>query len=126
MSVINEIVGAFIGGSLPTLRSRWGSAENEKHTPAFYFQVIHPDAMNGNDFAQGRNQAQNVKAVLEDIIGHGNDNSILPGQFEAQAAKRSDHNGGLLFSDAEVAGFNEIAEECGQPTWDTASLKQAT
>jgi L-2-hydroxycarboxylate dehydrogenase (NAD+) len=125
LSVINEMVGAFIGGSLPTLRSRWGTAENEKHTPAFYFQVIHPDAMNGNDFAQGRTQAQNVKAVLEDIIGHGNDNSILPGQFEAQAASRSDENGGLLFSEAEVAGFNEIAEECGQPKWDVATLKTA-
>ena len=125
LSVINEIVGAFIGGSLPTLRSRWGSVENEKHTPAFYFQVIHPDAMNGNDFAQGRSQAQNVKAVLEDIVGHGNDNSILPGQFEAQAAKRSDDNDGLLFSEAEIEGFNEIAEECGQPKWDTANLKTA-
>jgi L-2-hydroxycarboxylate dehydrogenase (NAD+) len=25
--------------------------------------------------------------------------------------------GGLLFSEAEIKAFNEIAEECGQPIW---------
>ena len=125
LSVINEIVGAFIGGSLPTLRSRWGKAQNEKHTPAFYFQVIHPDAMNGNDFAQGRTQQENVKAVLEDIIGHGNDKCLLPGQIEADSAKRSANNDGLLFSEAEIKGFNEIATECGQTQWVLVNLKVA-
>lgn len=124
LSIINEIVGAFIGGSLPTLRSRWGSAENEKHTPAFYFQVIHPDAMSGNDFAGGRNQAQNVAAVLANIMD-GNDQSILPGQMEASAAKRSEQSNGLLFSAAEIDEFNQLATECGQTPWDVSSLVQA-
>jgi L-2-hydroxycarboxylate dehydrogenase (NAD+) len=125
LSVINEIVGAFIGGSLPTLRSRWGKAENEKHTPAFYFQVIHPDAMSGGDFAQGRTQSENVKAVLDDIIGPGNEKCLLPGQIEAQSAARSKKNDGLLFSEAEIAAFNEIATECGEATWDIGSFKTA-
>ena len=125
LSIINEIVGALIGGSLPTIRSRWGQVKQEKHTPAFYFQVIHPDAMSGNCFAQGRNQAENVKAVLEDIIGHGNETCMLPGQIEANSAARSKLNNGLLFSAAEIEAFNEVANECGQALWDTESLKIA-
>ena len=116
LSLINEIVGAFIGGSLPTLRSR-EIPEGEKRTPAFYFQVIHPDAINGGAFAQGRDQAANVKAVIEDILGHGNENCLLPGQLEARWAARVDQAGGLLFSEAELSAFNEIAEECGAPVW---------
>src|SRR3954462_3609567 len=87
LSPINEIVGAFIGGSLPTLRSRW-TKDNEKHTPAFYFQAIHPDAWASGDFALGRNRTQNIKAVIDDILSDGNSKCLLPGQLEAQAAKR--------------------------------------
>ena len=126
LSIINEIVAAFIGGSIPTIRCRWDQAENEKHTPAFYFQVIHPEAMNGNAFARGRTQAENVKTVLQDIIGHGNDQCLLPGQIEAQAAARSKANDGLLFSSAEIDAFNEFATECGREPWDIAKLKIAT
>lgn len=126
LSIINEIFGAYIGGSLPTIRSRWGSVANEKHTPAFYFQVIHPEAVSGNDFAQGRSQAENVKAVLADIVGHGNEKCLVPGQLEADAAKRTAANNGLLFSVAEIAAFNEIAVECGQPQWELSSLKVAS
>ncbi len=124
LSMINELVGAYIGGSLPTLRSRWGTTENEKHTPAFYFQVIHPEALSGADFAQGRSQADNVKSVLDDIVGHGNDHCLLPGQIEAESAKRSEAHDGLLFSEAEIAAFNEIAAECGQAAWDISNLKE--
>ena len=125
LSLINELVGAFIGGSLPTLRSRWDQQPEEKHTPAFYFQVIHPDAVAGGDFALGRNQAQNVKAVIDDILGHGNEGCLLPGQLEAKAAARSEAAGGLLFSPAEIAAFNEIAEECGQPVWNLSDFPVA-
>jgi len=81
--------------------------------------------MNGNDFAQGRNQAQNVKAVLDDIIGHGNDSCLLPGQIEAKSAERSEKNDGLLFTSAEIAEFNEIGAECGLDAWDESSFKVA-
>lgn len=117
LSLINELVGAYIGGSLPTLRSRWQKQPEEKHTPAFYFQVIHPEALSGGDFALGRDQAANVQAVLADVLGHGNESCILPGQIEADAAKRSDAAGGLLFSKAEIDAFNDIAHECGEPAW---------
>lgn len=126
LSIINELVGAFIGGSLPTIRSRWGGSADEKHTPAFYFQVIHPDAMSGDGFARGRTQAENVKAVLEDIVGHGNDSCLLPGQLEAESAARSEANEGLLFSAAEIAAFNEIASTCGQPTWELETFEVAS
>lgn len=122
LSLINELVGAFIGGSLPTLRSR-KIPEGEKRTPTFYFQVIHPDAISGGAFAKGRSQSENVKAVIEDVLGHGNENCILPGQIEAQWADRVNRAGGLLFSEAEIKAFNEIAEECKLAPWDTAEFK---
>ncbi len=122
LSLINEIVAAFIGCSLPTLRSRQ-APEGEKRTSAFYFQVIHPDAINGGAFAQGRSQSDNVKAVIEDILGHGNENCLLPGQLEAQWAERVVKASGLLFSSAEIEAFNEIAKECGAEKWDASSFK---
>ncbi len=125
LSLINELTGAYIGGSLPTLRSRWDRNPDDKHTPNFFFQVIHPDAMNGGDFAFGRTQAENVKAVIQDVIGHGNENCLLPGQLEADFFKRSENNGGLLFSEKEIEAFNEIANECGASTWSVSDLTQA-
>jgi L-2-hydroxycarboxylate dehydrogenase (NAD+) len=122
LSLINELVGALIGGSLPTIRSRWAE-DGDKHSCAFFFQAIHPDAMSGGAFARGRNQAENVKAVIADILGHGNDKAMLPGQIEADWAKRSAAAGGLLFTGAEIDGFNELAAEAGQPPWAKESLK---
>jgi LDH2 family malate/lactate/ureidoglycolate dehydrogenase len=117
LALINEIVGAFIGGSLPTLRSRWDAEPTEKHTCAFFFQVIHPEALSAGAFAKGRDQSANVKAVIADILGHGNEKSMLPGQLEATWAARTAAAGGLLFTRAEVDAFNELAEEIGSPHW---------
>jgi len=122
LSLINEIVAGFIGGSLPTLRSRWAE-DGDKHTCAFFFQVIHPDAINAGAFAKGRNQAQNVKAVIDDVLGHGNEKSMLPGQLEAEWAKKSNAAGGLLFTKAEVEAFNELATEAGQSLWKLEGFK---
>jgi LDH2 family malate/lactate/ureidoglycolate dehydrogenase len=124
LSLIDELVGAFIGGSLPTIRSRWDREPTEKHTCAFFFQVIHPEALGGRDFAKGRTQAENVKAVLGDILGHGNEACMLPGQLEATWAKRSADAGGLLFTEAEVTAFNELAVQAGVPKW-TLSLHKS-
>ncbi len=124
MALINELVGAFIGGSLPTLRSR-EIPEGEKRTPSFYFQVIHPDAISGGAFACGRSRDGNVKAVIDDIRGHGNEGIFLPGQDFAQAAERSAQCGGLLFTPAEIAEFNELAAEVGAEPWDLAALPVA-
>jgi L-2-hydroxycarboxylate dehydrogenase (NAD+) len=113
LSLIDEILAAFIGGSLPTLRSRWGSAQNEKHTPAFFFQCIRPDAVGCDSFAQGRTQMQNVKEVLRDIRGHGNEGCLLPGEPEARAAARSRELGGLIFTGAEIDAFDQMAAGAG-------------
>jgi len=124
LSLINEIVAAFIGGSLPTIRSR-AAVAGEKQNCAFFFQVIHPDAISSGVFARGRSQADNVQAVLADILGHGNEGCMLPGQLEAEAAARSDKAGGLLFSRAEVEALNEIAHEAGITPLDPATLPTA-
>ena len=117
LSLINEIVAGFIGGSLPTIRNRWDQAAGDKGTCCFFFQVIHPDALNAGAYARGRNQAQNVAAVITDILGHGNQGALLPGQLEAGWARKSAAAGGLLFSRAEVEAFNELAAEARQPSW---------
>lgn len=122
LSLVNELLAAYIGGSLPTIRCRPERADaDEKLTPSFYFQVIHPEALS-SEFAKGRTQAENVKAVLADILGHGNEHCLLPGQMEAAWAKRCDEANGLLFSKAEITAFNEIARECGLPEWNTEEL----
>lgn len=124
LSLINEIVAGFIGGALPTLRNRWTQAEaaGEKGTCCFYFQVIHPDAISGGAFAQGRDQQANVQAVIRDVLGHGNEKCMLPGQVEATWAQHTAKAGGLLFSAAEIAALNELAAEAGQPAWDAAAF----
>jgi|TARA_B110000495_G_scaffold201770_1_gene220025 LDH2 family malate/lactate/ureidoglycolate dehydrogenase len=123
LSMVNELVAGLIGGSLPTIRSRWNEEDGEKRTPCFFFQVIHPDAISGGAFAKGRDQAANVKAVIGDILGHGNEGCLLPGQMEADTAKLTEEHGGLLFSEAEVAAFGELSAECGLPAWSLAELK---
>ncbi|MFM2296915.1 MAG: hypothetical protein RL117_622 [Verrucomicrobiota bacterium] len=125
LSLINELMAALIGGSLPTHRGRPVPVAGEKSTSAFYFQIIHPDALNGRDFAFGRSQMENLTAVVRDILGHGNENAMLPGQIEAQARKQSDACGGLLFTAAEVAEFNEINRELGRPEWNIQQLASA-
>ncbi|MEO0514938.1 MAG: Ldh family oxidoreductase [Planctomycetota bacterium] len=135
LSLINELVGGFIGGSLPTIRSRPDAAlkvdpsGGEKTTPAFFFQVIHPDALSCGAFAAGRDQAANIKAVVEDVIGHGNHESsgggtILPGELEYRASLESEKAGGLLFTEAEIKEFKQLADECGF-AFDPSGLRPA-
>lgn len=122
LSLINELVAALIGGSLPTLRGGKTSS-GEKTSANFYFQVIHPEALNAGLFSGARSQQENVRVVLEDILGHGNENCLLPGQIEAEAAKQTATAGGLLFTRAEIASFGKIAKECGRPAWSSAELE---
>lgn len=127
LSLINELVAGLIGGSLPTIRNRWiEEADAEKRGTCFFFQLIHPEAISSGLFAKGRNQAANIKAVIDDILGHGNENCLLPGQLEANAAKLTEEHGGLLFSEAEVKEFSELAVECGKSSWDLESLKMVS
>ena len=125
LSLINELVAALIGGSLPTIRGR-KAEKDEKSSANFYFQLIHPDAMNGGLFAKGRTQKENIKAVLADILGHGNENCLLPGEIEARAARQTEAAGGLLFTQAEIESFGDIARECARPEWNLDALETFT
>lgn len=122
MALMNEVVGAFIGGSLPTLRCR-SQVPGEKQTPCFYFQVIHPDAITVGAFARGRDRDDNIAAVISDILGEGNENCLLPGQLEARAAEECQRAGGLLFSKAECEALTAIAGACGYTDWTPADIK---
>lgn len=126
LGLLNELYGGAIGGSIPTLRGRAAQAEGtgEKTTCAFYFQVVHPDAISVGDFSNGRSQAENITAVVKDVLGHGNDSCMLPGTIEANSGKLSEKAGGLLFTEAEVGGFIELAEECkiDASAWNKESL----
>jgi len=114
LSLINELTAAYIGGSLPLHRGRVNPSDDEKNTTSFFFQIIHPDALAGNDFAEGRSQSENIKEVLGNIMTEGNEKAILPGFLEAEAAKRSEEAGGLLFTDSELEELNGIAKELGR------------
>jgi L-2-hydroxycarboxylate dehydrogenase (NAD+) len=82
--------------------------------------------MSSGLFAEGRSQKENLKAVMDDILGHGNENALWPGQIEARAASQTADAGGLLFTAAELNSFAEIGKECGLSPWDTASLETYT
>jgi LDH2 family malate/lactate/ureidoglycolate dehydrogenase len=124
LSLIDELYAAYIGGSIPTIRNRWDKVPpGEKGSCCFFFQCIRPDAISANDFARKRSQKENVKAVIDDILGHGNEKCMLPGQIEAAGAALSAKYGGLLFTPAEVDALKHIAEEAGVK-FDTASLKK--
>lgn len=130
LSLLIEVMGAMIGGSLPTLRGGGAHPDmksqpfpaDEKRTSSFYFQVIHPDAISSGMFAKGRSFNENMKAVIGDILGHGNESCMLPGQPEAQNAAHTEKAGGLLFTTAEVEALNEIADEVGMARFDAATL----
>lgn len=124
LGLLNELLASLIGGYLPTIRNRWSEA-GEKQTCNFHFQVIHPQALSSGAFAGGRTQSDNVRMVIKDVLGHGNEHCLLPGQMEAMAAARSATNGGLLFSEAEIEAFSEIAESCGMARWDVEEFKKA-
>ena len=117
LGLIDELYAAFIGGSLPQIRGTSRGGPDEKRSPTFLFQVIHPDALCGNNFARGRTQMENIKAVLLDILGHGNEKCLLPGQPEARAGELSKKHGGLLFTAAEIEQLSHLAREVNDPPW---------
>ena len=123
LGLIDELYAAFIGGSLPEIRGASRGGADEKRSSTFFFQVIHPEAVRGNNFAKGRSQMENVKAVLDDILGHGNEKCLLPGQPEARAGELSKKYGGLLFTAAEIEELSRLAREVNEPAWRPADFK---
>jgi LDH2 family malate/lactate/ureidoglycolate dehydrogenase len=123
LGLIDELYAAYIGGSLPEIRGTSRGDADEKRASTFFFQVMHPEAVRGNNFAKGRTQAQNVKAVIADILGHGNEKCLLPGQPEARNGELSKKHGGLLFTKAEMEEFQHLAKEAGEPGWEPGGFK---
>ena len=123
LSLIDELLAAYVGGSLPTIRNRWDRVPSgEKGTCCFFFQCIRPDAISGQAFAGGRGQTENVRKVIEDIRGHGNEKIMFPGQIEAAGAELSKKCEGLVFTKAEVEAIGEIAKEAGA-RFDPSALR---
>ena len=115
LGLMNELIAGFIGGGLPTVRGKFGLGDGHNHSPCFFFQVIHPEALSENL----GDSIENVRSNLKDILSHGNENCLLPGQVEYQAAKQCARAGGLLFTASEIEEFNQIADQCGNKDWDS-------
>lgn len=124
LGLLNEMVAGFIGGFRPTVRGHF-PIDNEKHSPCFLFQVIHPNALRSG-FGGGRTLHENLSAILEDIRGPGNEAVLLPGELEARNAARCRQEGGLLFSAAELDAFDRIADEAGIPRWDRTTFRSVS
>jgi len=127
LGLLIELMAGFTGGSLPTLRGRAeqnsDTARSEKYACNFFFQAIRPEAINGGAFACSRDQAKNIKAVIEDVLGHGNAHCMLPGQIEHEAAVRSQQAGGLIFTKDEIEAWHRIAQVAGV-AFDPSDLEQ--
>ena len=118
LGLIDELYAGYIGGSLPEIRGTSRGGDGEKRGSTFYFQVIHPDAMKGNDYVKGRSQIQNVKAIIEDVLGHGNEKCLLPGQPEARCGRTFEktwrpavHEGGDRGTEPSRAGSRRSGVE---------------
>jgi L-2-hydroxycarboxylate dehydrogenase (NAD+) len=109
LGLINELFAAYVGGFLPTHRG----VESDRGVATFFFQAIRPDAISSARFGDAASRDANVKAVIGDILAHGNDAAILPGQPEARAAAESARAGGLLFSRAEVTELAQVLAAAG-------------
>ena len=126
LGLIDELYAAFIGGGLPSFRGTANGDPKEKRGSTFFFQCIHPEALQSRDYAFGRSQAENVRACLQDILGPGNEKCLLPGELEAKAAILTDAHGGLLFTKAEIESFAHITDELGEPAWKPEDFKFIT
>ena len=62
---------------------------------------------------------------MDDILSEGNEKCIIPSQFEAEFAERSERAGGLLFSEKEIEEFNQIGTDCGVNQWDISQFEIA-
>ncbi|KAH8074625.1 MDH2-like oxidoreductase [Aureococcus anophagefferens] len=94
LCLLTELLAAFGGGSLP---------------PGTRTRSLAPASLSANVATVD----ENVKAVVADILGPGNEGARLPGQGKREAALRSARANGLLFSRAEVDALARIAERSG-------------
>ncbi len=106
LGLAEELIAAYTGGYKPSVRCR-GDLETSKHSPNFYFQVIHPEALAVNFFA-GLSCQANLKAVFEDILTSGNEGVRLPGSGIARWQKITLAAGGYLYTRDEVSALSEL------------------
>ncbi len=123
LGLLIEMYGAYIGGNLPSLRGKPQEGGPHKRTMSFFFQAIHPEALGVGTFKDRAEMEKNVANVLKDILCAGNEKCMLPGQVEAEAAKKSAKFGGLLFTENEIKEFKREFEEAGIH-WDASGLKK--
>ena len=86
LGLINEIVAALIGGSLPTLRCRRrsrGKSRRRASSSRSSTRMRCPPAC----LPAAAARRTNVRAVIQDILGPGNEACLLPGQIEAQGGR---------------------------------------
>lgn len=110
LGLIDELYAAYVGGHLPTRRGRFNKSEKhgEKQSSVFVFKAIHPEALSSNNFALNNSQDSNIKQVIEDILGHGNEGAVLPGWFESVYRKRCEDKKGLIFTKKEYLELEQL------------------
>ncbi len=123
LGLLIEMYGAYIGGYLPSLRGKPQEGGSVKRTMSFFFQCIHPEALGIGSFKDRAEMEKNVAEVLKDILCAGNDKCMLPGQIEAEGARKSEKAGGLLFTENEIKEFKREFDEAGVK-WDPSGLKK--
>jgi len=123
LGLLTELVGGMIGGWLPTLRGRFGEGGEAKRSMSFFFQCWRPEILGAGTFADTAAQTENVRAVIADILGHGNDSALLPGELEHRAGQLSARHGGLLFTEKEIDGLGEEFARASVP-FHPASLSR--
>lgn len=97
LSLVNEIFGALGGGPIPTARGKFNKNQNQKDlNTTFCFQVINPAI-----FGDKKDYESNLKKVIADILGEGNELCILPGQLEYFAFQEFERDRLLTFTDSE-------------------------
>ena len=80
--------------------------------------------MKGNDYVKGRTQAQNVKAVIADILGHGNEKCLLPGQPEARSGRAFQEARRPAVHQGGNRGIRIISpRKSAKPAWNLAEFK---
>ncbi len=112
LSLVNELLACFNAGCIPTLRGREFDKSGNKLTNLFFI-ALNPEFLNVSNNKQSTLNLR-IKATLEDIIGHGNDDAIFPGYLEYLAQKKSKEKKGLLLTYAEKTEFEKLAKNTDQ------------
>ena len=121
LSFAIELVAALIGGYRPSARGEWQQPEELKRTACFYFRVEKPDAYDCQQHFGGLSQQENVRTVIDDILA-GNEESLIPGQPEAEARRKVEQFGGVLVPASQIGEIAAVAREASVE-FDSSSMR---